>query len=326
MPSTAAVTTKHDSGTEIQGRPRGLVWSFVLIALICTALAAVEIAARSVVPRISRVEGRAAGEYAGIYHPPAQRPLVLFLGNSLLGEAIAFPDLRQSLVEHFDARRYFVDDTSYYDWYYGMRRIFAEGARPRTVVLMLSDLQLSMSRIRGDYSAYRLLRTADIPELARTLQLHPTEMAGLVVASQSAFYGLRGEIRKVLLGRLMPDLPRLMAMITKGRRGTPLDNATFYPIARDRLAKLRALCEANGAGLIMLVPPLLHEPGDEVLYGDRVLRAARESGVEILRPFPQGYFLPEHFRDGFHLNDTGRAMYTSRLTAELKQRIKPLIH
>ena len=51
---------------------------------------------------------------------------------------------------------YFVLATEYYDWLFGLKRLFAEGVRPRFVVLGLSPNQLASPRFHGDYSAQYL--------------------------------------------------------------------------------------------------------------------------------------------------------------------------
>jgi hypothetical protein len=283
------------------------------VAVVFLVALAAEAGARIIITRVSRVENRAVCEYTGIFHPVPRRPLVLFLGNSLLDAAIDFPALHQALASDVDARRYVVDNTAYYDWYYGIRRILAAGARPRAIALMLSDLQFSVSSIRGDYSALRLMQASDIPELSAKLGMHPTQTVSMLLANRSVFYGLRGEIRKVLLGRLMPELPRLTAMLV-AQRGDSLSDHAFHAVAAERIVALRALCETYGSRLVLLVPPL---PGNS---GERLVVVARDALAGVVRPFSDGQFQPEHFSDGFHLNETGQAIYTGKLAAELKQR------
>jgi len=52
------------------------------------------------------------------------------LGNSLLLEGVEFPGLSRDLRPEIEARRFVVDNTSYLDWYYGIRSLLRRGARP----------------------------------------------------------------------------------------------------------------------------------------------------------------------------------------------------
>jgi len=49
-----------------------------------------------------------------------------------------------------------------------------------------------------------------------------------------------------------------------------------------------------------------------------VMRAAAEHSVPVLRPVTSGSFGPQFYRDGFHLNDAGAALFTDRLIAALE--------
>ena len=84
------------------------------------------------------------------------------LGNSLLNAGIRFDEAHALLLPEIDARRLMVFDTTYYDWYYGIRRLYAEGVRPDVVILVLTPRQLTISKIRGNYFAYHLMRMADV--------------------------------------------------------------------------------------------------------------------------------------------------------------------
>ena len=77
------------------------------------------------------------------------RTHVLVVGNSLLDEDVRFDRLHDALAARWDARRFVVEQTFYYDWYYGLKRLYREGARPDVVVLMLSHETVASHRDRG---------------------------------------------------------------------------------------------------------------------------------------------------------------------------------
>ena len=227
-------------------------WAALLLVVLLCFLALVEIGTRLLVRRISRVEGRAGAEYeAAIAPAPASgKPVVLLLGNSLLDAALDFPRLRNEAAERWDVRRFVVENTSYYDWHYGIRRLFAGGARPQVVMLMLNGGQLASSGSRGEYSAYTLVSRDDIFHFAEDLNLHPTNAANVVFANLSMFYGLRSEIRKVLIGKVLPDLPSLtVRLLPAPLEGAGRDRVVLKQRTESEYYETNALDTVHGLSL-----------------------------------------------------------------------------
>jgi len=294
----------------------GRATSLLLAACIAVACS-VEIAARLALDRVSKVQRRTIDEYSLARTSGTQtsgRRHMLVVGNSLLDEGVQFDQIRQALSREWDTRRFVVEQTFYFDWYYGLKRLFAEGARPDVVVVMLSTRQWIRSDIRGDYSAYYLIRTRDIPALAQELDLNATQATSLFFANISKFWGLRAEMRNFILGRLMPQLGRLMDF-SSAIDPRPLVDEEVERIARTRLMRLKAIVSANGSRLVVLLPPLL-EANDG---SEGFLRVAQATGVPALKPVASGTFGPQLYRDsGFHLNSVGAAAFTERLLTALR--------
>ncbi|MGH8542279.1 MAG: hypothetical protein ACREX3_01250 [Gammaproteobacteria bacterium] len=265
------------------------------------------------------MEARELHEYESIVQAPKhstpQRRL-LFVGNSLLLEGVDFPALKAAMEPQWYAQRYVIDDTNYYDWYYGLRRLYGEGARHDVVALVLTAQQLTSSRVRGSYFARRLMFTSDFMAVARDVGMHPTEAMDLFFSSISEFYGLRTELRKVLLGRLMPELPALAARFAVYPRWMP-DSEQVYRMAVDRLAALRDLSNRFRTRFLLVIPPLARSQDTD---GSRdVLRAGTVSGVTVLNPIPSGTLPVSNFKeDRFHLNEIGAERFTSTLATTLK--------
>ena len=239
---------------------------------------------------------------------------VLVVGNSLLDEGVDFDRLRHSLESGYDARRYMVEQTVYYDWLYGLRRLYREGARPDTVVVMLGTGHWLSSGIRGDYSAQYLMSASDLPQVARDLRMHPTDATGLMLAGASKFWGARVEMRNFVLGRLMPNLGEFMNASASAGDRRPIVDADIEPVLETRIARMRAVTDAYGSELVLLVPPLLNpEDGSNGL-----MDAAAADGVRVLRPVTSGSFGAQFYRDGFHLNEVGAAEFTDRLIPALR--------
>jgi len=67
---------------------------------------------------------------------------ILLVGNSLLNEGVDFPQFTADMPTKWRIKRLVIESTTYIEWYYGLGRIFRDGARPDLVCLMLSWEQL----------------------------------------------------------------------------------------------------------------------------------------------------------------------------------------
>ena len=74
---------------------------------------------------------------------------IAVLGNSLALEGVDVPLLAANVETKAVPVPYFVLGTLYYDWYYGLKRLYAEGIRPRYVLLGLSPNHLASPSSRG---------------------------------------------------------------------------------------------------------------------------------------------------------------------------------
>src|SRR5579862_83301 len=172
------------------------------LALFAVLLAGLEGATRLGFTRISRIESRIRGEYVravAVRPGTPARPTILLLGNSLLLEGVDYESLQRTLASRATAVRFVIEQTSYLDWYYGIRRLLAEGARPDRIVLCLNVSQLLSNSIRGEYSAFYLIRTQDIAKAGRAAGFDLTKLSGLFLARYSLFYAGRNSVRNFAL-------------------------------------------------------------------------------------------------------------------------------
>ena len=123
---------------------------FILAALLLLVL---EAGTRVGFHRISRIESRTAAEYTQVQaiRGPVRdgAPVILLLGNSLLLEGVDYDRIRTLMQRDARVVRFVIENTDYLDWYYGIRRLLAEGSRPAVIVLCLNTQQLRSSAIRG---------------------------------------------------------------------------------------------------------------------------------------------------------------------------------
>ena len=290
--------------------------------MIVAFLIVIEMGTRTAVQKASRLERRIAGEQAGalqIRRSPSERQ-VLIVGNSLLLEDVQFDSLRTHLAPEWTATRFVVEQTFFLDWFYALRHMTASGVNPDAVVLMLSADQLVLSEIRGDYSIYRLMGPRDALDVSRDLNLHPTATAGYLLSSLSAFYGLRAEYRKVLLGRLMPDMGTLTPHIIHLSRPA-LPDSEIYRRAYERLSRLRTLLDARHIQPVFVLAPLLGSQH----WNEVVIRAANDARIPVLRPYDEHTFGDSEYKaDRFHMNETGALHFTERLFPPLRDALSPI--
>lgn len=286
----------------------------MLLAVLVAIGIVTETGTRQFVVRASRIERRVESEYANARHirraPGVEQ--VLVAGNSLLLTDVVFDSLRAALAPARRATRLVIEQTTYYDWFYGTRALLARGALPDVLVLVLTRQHVLASGFRGDYSVYRLMRTADVPDLARDLRLHPTVATGYLLSSVSAFYGLRGELRKVFLSRVLPDVREFTQLLTTRGVVTPPDS-TSYQAALTRLRRLKSLTDQYGVRLVIVTPPTPSAPPPD----DPVAHAAAAAGVAFLEPTPPGTFVASDFADGFHMTGIAAGRFTRALTIAL---------
>ena len=287
--------------------PVGVGHAVVFLAGVLVLLAAVEAGARLFVHRISRIEGRVAAEYQAALrihansHPPRQ---LLMVGNSLLEESVPAALLRPDWLQGWQATRFPIEKTSTLDWIYGLPRLYQDGCQPDAYGLVMSPAFLTGANFsRGEYSALYLLRLRDLVAISGELQLHPTRIASLGLGIYSKFFALRTDIRKVLLGRALPGMAGLAALLVGRGPDRPMEQEEYYRQALPRLQAIRKTAAQAGSRIVLIIhppSPFIAEDGTAA-----VLRAARDAGVEAVAPDPASRFSQSDFRDSQHLNETG---------------------
>jgi hypothetical protein len=152
--------------------------------------------------------------------------------------------------------------------------------------------------------------------VASDLHLDRTATSNLLLEHSSTFWDTRSAIRTQILSHVVPHLEDLFLLVNP-RPSIP-EGREFEEIAIPRLRRLRELCEANGAKLVLLVPPTL---SSERAVGEMAY-AAHTAGVEISVPIdPAALSAKFYQRDGMHLNSDGAVLFTSALAKDLPEKI-----
>jgi len=290
-----------------RGSRRAFLW---LVAALCTFMVMLEIGSRLVVPRVSHQVGRFQSDRAnaiGMSREKA-RPLesMLLVGNSLLLEGIDRRQLQSKLAGSFSVSLFPLENTTYLDWYFGLRRLFREGARPDVVVLCMNARQILSDATSGEFFAHFHMDLWDLGAVAALGGLDNMTASSYLLANQSYWLATKSNIRNGVLERALPGASMLAGRLAAAPRGS--GEPLLVPVEEvvSRLLELRMLADAFGTRFIWLVPPTL-DAGDPSV--DIMSEAAR-AGVDVVIPLAPGSLPESAFSDGFHLNRLGAHLFT----------------
>jgi hypothetical protein len=292
------------------------------IALLLTGLflysAGLEVVARRDLSRISRIQRRIHDDLSAAKSiaPRAKNDpsTILVVGSSLLLDGVDRASLKKELAPNFLVTLLPIENTQFDDWYFGLRRLFAEGSRPSIVVLFLSTRQMISRATEDEYFAYYLMQERDLLAVKKESQLDNTTASAYFFANRSEWLGSRARIRNWLLQEIMPNLGRLIRYFPGETPRMPPKEQVVAG-ALPHLLAVNQLCEANGARLVVVVPPTLSQDDASADVQD----SAAKDGILVLVPMRANDVTPEDFDDGYHLNPRGAARFTPRLASALLQ-------
>jgi hypothetical protein len=311
-----------DSSTS-GSKHRAFFYSKVLIAACAVITVLLELGSNHMLKHDSATYARVSSQYAQAlkarHGEPGDPASVVMVGNSLMLYGVDMDRLRALTSDRMHIYPIFLEATGYYDWLYGLRRLFRNGSRPQVVVVGLGVNEFIADSVRPNYSPMMFFDLGDIFRVASELKINRTQTTGLLLEHFSAFWDMRGVIRLQVLRHTLPHCRALFALLSARAPIPP--SPEFAKIAGSRLERLRALCEAHGAELVILIPPT----PSSVDAVNELTMASERAGVEALVPinpanFPDRYYLS----DDVHLNPDGAVVFTSALAVDLSRAISPL--
>jgi hypothetical protein len=247
---------------------------------------------------------------------PGEPVTVVLVGNSLLLAGVDVDRLHQLTATSLRIYPIFLEATTYYDWLYGLRRLFREGARPQVVVVGLPVSSFLEKSVRQEYVPLMLFDAREVLDASSDLGLDRTATSNLLLEHWSTYWDTRSILRAQVLRHMIPHFQNLF-ILAKGKPTIP-QGIEFDRIAVSRLQRLRELCEAHGAKLILLIPPT--PSSDSVAR--QMATASRKVGVEALVPIDSGVLSTRYYEsDETHLNSEGAALFTSALATYLRNKI-----
>jgi hypothetical protein len=312
MPSSTSVSEHRTVALRLDR------FTVIVLSTIVVSLALLEIVSRERFDSSSKVQRRELSERARLLgvrdSPTISDPHVALVGNSLMLEGVDEQILKTTLDPAFAPTSYFVLGTNYYDWYFGLRRLFAEGSRPRYIVLGLSPNQLATSHMRGDITARYLVQQSDLLDAVRKTHMDATDASGFILAHYSEFYSTRDIFRSYVMSRALPSVANLLQKKYAAFKEAPISDSVLKSLAAARLSALDQLCRQYGARFLFVIPPS-YQKGEQA-----IVEAGREAGVPVFLPVKYGEFDRTYYQaDGFHMNEKGARIFTTRLAAELNE-------
>ncbi len=247
---------------------------------------------------------------------PGAPPCVLMVGNSLLLHGVELDRLQALTSASMRIYPVFLEATGYYDWLYALQRLFRQGARPQVVIVGVGVNYFLKSGVRQDYAPMLFFDARDTLAVASDLHLDRTATSNLLLEHSSTFWDTRNAIRTQVLSHVVPHLEDLFLLVNP-KPAIP-ESREFEEISIPRLRRLRELCEAHGAKLILLVPPTLSSESavSQMAY------SAHIAGVEMSLPIDPAALSEKFYqRDGMHLNSDGAVLFTTALAKDLPERI-----
>ncbi len=297
-----------------------LFYAKVLAGLCAFLLVAIEMTSDHLLKHYSETFARVSRQYGdavGVRPAKPGEPIsVLIVGNSLLLEGVEIDRLQKLTSSQMRIYPIFLEATGYYDWLYGLQRLFREGARPQVVVVGVGVNSFFSNSVRQDYSPLMLFDARGTLDAASDLEMDHTATSNLLLAHSSVFWDTRSVIRTQILCHLLPHCKELFSLL---KRQPPVPPAAeFQSMAITRLERLRELCEAHGAKLIILVPPT---PSSEDAVHQMTI-AAQRTRVDTLVPIDPAALSAKYYQsDELHLNSEGAQLFTSALAAFLPRTV-----
>jgi len=247
---------------------------------------------------------------------PGEPISVLLVGNSLLLDGVDVAQLQERTSKSLRIYPIFLEGTGYYDWLYGLHRLFRHGARPQVIVVGLETYSALDNGVWEETPAL-LFDARDVLGAASDMRLDHTATTGLMLSHWSAFWGMRSLFRRRILRALIPNYDDLFPFIRSDDLTLP-NGQDLEAMVSARVRNLRELCEAHGAKLIIVIPPT---PASENEVRQMV-NASEKVGVKALAPIDTVKLAPNFYEaDAIHLNAAGAVRFTSALADDLPKTV-----
>ena len=301
-------------------RHPAFTYAKILFAICASLTISFELLSDDLLKHHSETYARVSQQYADalrLRHAKPREPTsVLMVGNSLLLYGVDVDRLQKLTSSQLSIHPIFLEATGYYDWLYALRRLFRDGSRPQVVVLGVGVNAFLSNAVRQDYAPLMVFDLQDAYDVASELKFDRTATSNLLLDHSSAFWDTRSVFRMQVLRHIVPHCQQLFLLLKPQPPVPPAPE--FHAIANPRLQRLRRLCAAYGAKLIILVPPT---PSSEDAVRRMTLASQRE-GVESLVPVDPAVLSTYYYQpDEIHLTPEGAEIFTVALATYLPRQL-----
>lgn len=290
----------------------------VLLAAMFLYACALEVTTRLAFPRINHIWRTLRADHLAAIslHPYARQnsATMLMVGNSYLEVGVNRQNLQREIAPTYSIAYLPMSGTSYLDWYFGLRKLFAEGSRPAIVGVCLSTRDLLSDATYGESFAHALMLRSDLFRVKKESHLDNTMTSDYFFDSLSSWMGHRSEIHDWLLRKAAPQMTELAAFLKPKNPPLPPSDVILAK-ALPRLRQLNELSQQYGARFFLLIPPTM----DVRDASKEIQQAAAKEGILVLLPFQHAELPETAFIDGAHLNPQGAQLFTERLGPTLLQ-------
>src|SRR6266403_1052016 len=197
-------------------KPTALAYAKVLAGICAILTIAIEISSIYLIKHNSLTYARVSRQYDEAVRTrpagPGEPPCVLMVGNSLLLQGVKVDRLQALTSAIMRVYPVFLEATGYYDWLYGLRRMFREGARPDVVVVGVGVNYFLENGVRQDYAPMLFWDGRDTISVASDLHMDHTATTNLWLAHVSTFWDTRNAIRLQVLNHFVPHLEDLFSI------------------------------------------------------------------------------------------------------------------
>ena len=284
----------------------------VLLAAMFVYVCSLEVVTRLAFPQINHIWRTLRADHlaAVSLHPmaAADSETMMMVGNSYLEVGVNRENLQQEIAPTFSITYLPVSGTSYLDWFFGLRELFAEGSRPAIVGVCLSTRDLLSDATYSGSFAHTLMLRSDLLRVKKESHLDNTMTSDYFFDSLSGWMAHRAEIRNWLLRKTAPQSNELVEYFKPQNQPLP-PSRVIVAKALPRLRMLNQLAQQYGARFFLLIPPTR----DVRDASKEIQAAAAKEGILVLLPFQHAELPESAFLDGAHLNPQGAALFTERL-------------
>jgi len=318
--SSSAQSKSQSRPLPLLNDPRARVAMGMLVVAVTCYFGGLEILARKAYPSHSAIAARIFADIdstLGLRQTATTgRRTVLVVGNSLLLNGVDREQLLRSAVGgEISIRLLPIENTAYLDWYFGLRRLFAEGSRPDAVAICLTPRQLVSRGTDGEFFAHNLMKASDLLLVRQAAGLDLTATSTYLLAHYSAWMASRAGIRNWIRSQTITGMDELAPYFPE--RAGPMPPANVVQdVAMHRLSDLSGLCSMVGCRVLLIIPPVASNSAYDFLESV-IEQAAVDSKVSFLMPIAPGALPADMFADGFHLNPRGAAVFTPALARSL---------